>query len=91
MPAIGACQKCFAIMAVLAQVQDARPWQMKDLACCRVGVIDPSRIYDLMGEILSALNRFSLGLCAFLYVKVKSSPGADAAAASTPTLSTTHA
>ena len=49
------------------------PWlspSFRSIWLCRCGVIDPARIYDLMGEILSALNRFSLGLCAFLYIKV---------------------
>ena len=31
----------------------------------------PARVYELFGEILSALNLFSLAFCCFLYVKVE--------------------
>ena len=34
-------------------------------------LFSPSRVYDLFGEILSALNIFSLLFCAFLYFKVR--------------------
>lgn len=37
-------------------------WQLK--------VFSPARVYDLFGEILSALNIFSLLFCVFLYFKV---------------------
>ena len=33
-------------------------------------LFNPARVYDLFGEILAALNIFSLLFCAFLYVKV---------------------
>lgn len=36
----------------------------------REGFFDPGRVYDLFGEILAALNYFSLAFCVFLYVKV---------------------
>lgn len=40
-------------------------------ACpCRLELFSPARIYDNFGEILAALNVFSLGLCAFLHFKV---------------------
>ena len=35
----------------------------------RAGVFSPARVYELFGEILSALNLFSLAFCCFLYVK----------------------
>ena len=38
-------------------------WQLR--------LFSPSRVYDLFGEILSALNIFSLVFCAFLYFKVR--------------------
>ncbi len=34
-------------------------------------LFSPSRVYDLFGEILSAMNIFSLLFCAFLYFKVR--------------------
>jgi len=37
-------------------------WQLK--------AFSPARVYDLFGEILSALNIFSLLFCVFLYFKV---------------------
>lgn len=33
-------------------------------------VFSPARVYDLFGEILAALNIFSLLFCLFLYFKV---------------------
>ena len=36
----------------------------------RTGAFSPARVYELFGEILSALNLFSLAFCCFLYVKV---------------------
>ncbi len=36
----------------------------------RLQLFSPARVYDLFGEILSALNIFSLIFCAFLYLKV---------------------
>ena len=38
-------------------------WQCK--------VFSPARVYDLFGEILAALNIFSLLFCLFLYFKVR--------------------
>lgn len=37
---------------------------------CRAGLIDPGHVYDILPEIISALNVFSLGFCVFLYLKV---------------------
>lgn len=37
----------------------------------RAGVFSPARVYELFGEILSALNLFSLAFCCFLYVKAR--------------------
>ena len=37
-------------------------WQFK--------VFSPARVYDLFGEVLAALNIFSLAFCLFLYFKV---------------------
>ena len=37
-------------------------------------LFSPARVYDLFGEILSAMNIFSLFFCAFLYFKVPSLP-----------------
>ena len=37
----------------------------------RTGVFSPARVYELFGEILSALNLFSLAFCCFLYVKAR--------------------
>ena len=37
----------------------------------RLGVFSPARVYELFGEILSALNLFSLAFCCFLYVKAR--------------------
>ena len=34
-------------------------------------LFSPSRVYDLFGEVLSAMNIFSLLFCAFLYFKVR--------------------
>lgn len=34
-------------------------------------LFSPARVYDLFGEILSALNIFSLFFCAFLYFKAR--------------------
>lgn len=39
-------------------------------ANCRCALFEPARIYDLFGELLSALNIFSLLLCLALYLKV---------------------
>jgi len=39
------------------------------------GVIDPSRVYDKWGEILSALNAFSLLFCACLWAKARRTGG----------------
>ena len=33
-------------------------------------MFDAGRVYDLFGEILAALNYFSLALCLLLYIKV---------------------
>ena len=35
----------------------------------RLGAFSPARVYELFGEILSALNLFSLAFCGFLYAK----------------------
>ena len=37
----------------------------------RTGAFSPARVYELFGEILSALNLFSLAFCCFLYVKAR--------------------
>ena len=37
---------------------------------CRSGLWNPGRVYDLFGEMLAALNTFSLIFCVFLNVKV---------------------
>ena len=37
----------------------------------RCGAFSPARVYELVGEILSALNLFSLAFCCLLYVKVR--------------------
>ena len=37
----------------------------------RTGVFSPARVYELFGEILSALNLFSLAFCCFLYAKAR--------------------
>ena len=36
---------------------------------CRLGVFEPARVYDLLGERLAALNIFSLLWCLGLYIK----------------------
>lgn len=38
---------------------------------CRSGAFDPAHVYDILPEIISALNVFSLAFCAFLYLKVR--------------------
>ena len=38
---------------------------------CRTGLWNPGRVYDLFGEMLAALNLFSLLFCVFLNVKVR--------------------
>lgn len=40
------------------------------LGPCRSGLWNPGRVYDLYGEMLAALNTFSLVFCVFLMVKV---------------------
>eukprot|EP00884_Botryococcus_braunii_P019397 jgi/Botrbrau1/6140/Bobra.331_2s0033.1 len=40
----------------------------------RQGFFDPARVYDLFGEILAALNYFSLAFCLFLYLKGRYAP-----------------
>jgi hypothetical protein len=37
----------------------------------RLGAFSPARVYELFGEILSALNLFSLAFCGFLYAKAR--------------------
>ena len=37
----------------------------------RTGAFSPARVYELFGEILSALNLFSLAFCCLLYVKAR--------------------
>lgn len=37
----------------------------------RTGLWNPGRVYDLFGEMLAALNLFSLLFCVFLNVKVR--------------------
>ena len=34
-------------------------------------MFDPAHVYDILPEIISALNIFSLAFCAFLYLKVR--------------------
>lgn len=36
---------------------------------CSLGWFSPARLYDIFAEVLSVLNIFSLGLCAFFTVK----------------------
>lgn len=40
---------------------------------CRTGAFNPAEVYDKFGEILAALNIFSLALCLLLYFKVSRS------------------
>ena len=35
----------------------------------KLNIYNPARVYDLFGEILAALNIFSLAFCLFLYIK----------------------
>ena len=44
---------------------------------CRLQLFNPARVYDLFGEMLSALNIFSLFLCLFLYFKGKWAPSSS--------------
>ena len=44
---------------------------------CRLQLFNPARVYDLFGEMLSALNIFSLCLCLFLYFKGKWAPSSS--------------
>lgn len=46
---------------------------------CRSGLWNPGRVYDLFGEMLAALNTFSLVFCVFLNVKVGKHSAAGAA------------
>mmetsp|Transcript_698 Transcript_698/g.2050 ORF Transcript_698/g.2050 Transcript_698/m.2050 type:complete len:485 (-) Transcript_698:720-2174(-) len=43
----------------------------------RTGLFDPGHVYDILPEIISALNIFSLGFCAFLYLKGKYAPSSS--------------
>ena len=55
----------------------------------RSGLWNPGRVYDLFGEMLAALNTFSLLFCVFLNVKV--SFATSAAKLPAPALSIGHA
>lgn len=42
-----------------------------------VGIFNPGHVYDLLPEIIAALNIFSLAFCAFLYIKGTMSPSSS--------------
>ncbi len=58
---------CGLTQPLTARAPCSRPRAVRDR---RTGLFDPAHVYDILPEIISALNIFSLALCAFLYVKV---------------------
>lgn len=52
------------------QALKAKTW-MHPWRFCRLGLFQATLVWDHLGEVFSALNIFSLLLCVFLYVKVR--------------------
>jgi hypothetical protein len=55
---------------ILQQASEALTW-MHSRRFCRLGLFQATLVWDHLGEVFSALNIFSLLLCVFLYVKVR--------------------
>ena len=68
---------CLCHAAHMWHAQGSIQHPLDYLSGCRLRLFNPARVYDLFGEMLSALNIFSLFLCLFIYLKGKWAPSSS--------------